>query len=403
MTRQSIIDLIDKKLEEHETLNREDLYEIGIAHKSLPKADRGWSWLNAITGHQFGSGEGYRNFVLKTYKKRNGEHMPIKEETSKELTVEEQQAIYKERQKLRDERTNLNALLRDESRVEKFREELQRAALELKNLPTIRYTPGKTNTKVEAVALLSDLHLGMQIDEYCNKYNIEIATKRLDKWTEDVIRYCRANSVKRLNVVNLGDLIQGEIHPSIRVMQQCDVAEQVMKAGELLARALNRLQEAAPEVVYRSVSDNHSRFMPDLHQSIERENFFRLIDWWLEARLAGSSIMMPKDNVNFRTGKFRLMNGQLCMFEHGHKLKVNESFQAFVGMVEEYVHYVFIGHYHCEKMKTFQNMRVFVNGSICGTDPYADGIHKYTKPKQTLLIFDEDNLINFSIDLNIRE
>ena len=48
-------------------------------------------------------------------------------------------------------------------------------------------------------------------------------------------------------------------------------------------------------------------------------------------------------------------------------------------------------------------MRVYINGSICGTDPYADSIHKYTKPKQTLLIFDGDNVLNFSIDLDIRE
>lgn len=395
MTKQTFIELVEKKKAEG-PLQEEDIVDIGIAHRQLPKTDRNWSWVANLIDWK-GSSEALRGFVRRRITK------DFDEDSTKDESIEKKQELFKERQLLRDERTALNALLRDQARVDRFREELQQEAKKLKDLPTIKYVDKKVKGQIEAVALLSDVHLGMQIDEYCNKYNVNIAMKRIDKWTNDIIKYCKANNVKRLNILNLGDMISGEIHPSIRIMQEIDVAEQVMKAGELLARALNKLQECAPEVIYRSVSDNHSRFMPDLHQSIERENFFRLIDWWLEARLAKTRIQMPKDNVNFRTGKFRLINGKLCMFEHGHQLKPNMSFQSLIGMVEEYVHYVFLGHFHEEKMKTYQNMRVWCNGSLCGTDPYANSIHKYSKPKQTLLIFDNDNVLNFSIDLDIRD
>ena len=399
MTRQEIIELIDKKSKDGD-LTKDDLYEIGLAHRNLPKQDRSWSWLLSLTGG-FVSSEAYRGYVIHRLKQEQ-EETSFTPKTEDEYTQKKQE-LYKERQLVRDERTALNALLRDQARVERFREELVEEARKLKNLPIIRFNGKNNNGSVEAVALFSDLHLGMQIDEFSNTYNVVIAQKRVDKWVEDVIKYCKANNVKRLNILNLGDLIAGEIHPSIRIMQEIDVAEQVMKAGEILARALNRLQEAAPEVFYRSVSDNHARFIPDKHQSLERENFFRLIDWWVEVRLEGSKIKFPKDNVNFRTGQFKLMNGKLCMFEHGHCLKPNESFQSLIGMVEEYVHYVFIAHYHKEAMKIFQNMRVFTNGSFSGTDYYADSIHKYTKPKQSLIIFDNNNVLNFSIDLDIRK
>lgn len=398
MTREKIVEMIKSK-QAKAPLSRDDLFEIGVAHRQLPRAERSWSWLLNLTGG-FSSSEGYRNFVIKRLKQK-GELLSSCE-TENDFTRQKQE-LYKERQLVRDERTALNALLRDEARIDRFKEELFAEARKLNDLPIIKCNVKSEKCKSEAVALLSDFHLGVYINEMCNTYNVEIASKRLDKWANDVIKYCKANNVKRLNIVNLGDMISGEIHPSIRIMQEIDVAEQVMKAGELLARALNKLQSCAPEIYYRSVSDNHSRFTPDLHQSIERENFFRLIDWWLEVRLEKTKIKMPKDNINFRTGKFRLMNGKLCMFEHGHKLKPNQTFQDLIGMVEEYVHYVFLGHYHSEKMKTFQNMRVYINGSICGTDPYADSIHKYTKPKQTLLIFDGDNVLNFSIDLDIRK
>ena len=395
MTRYELEQMIDTKLSTMGTLDESDIINFGLLHRELPLQEKDWGWLcKKVKWH--GSKDSLRKFIAR---RASGEVCT----SCDDATSNEKHELYKERQKLRDERTALNALLRDDARVERFREELQEEARKLSSLPIVKYVSKKIQGDAEAVALLSDLHLGMQIDELCNTYNLEIAQKRLDKWTEDVIRYCKSNHVRRLNVVNLGDLIQGEIHPSIRIMQELDVASQVIKAGEFIARALNRLQEAAPEVIYRSVSDNHSRFMPDLHQSIERENFFRLIDWWLEARLENTKIKWPKDNVNFRTGKFRLMSGKLCMFEHGHCLKPNQTFQDLIGLVEEYVHYVFLGHYHSEKMKTFQNMRVYINGSICGTDPYAESIHKYTKPKQTLLVFDGDNVINFSIDLDIRD
>ena len=406
MTREELMGLIHgirDNYKDGENLSKDDLYKIGLAHRHLPKGERSWSWLLSLTGG-FSSSEAYRNFVLNRLKKNNFVEDAISSEGEAQLddyTVQKNE-LFKERQKLRDERTTINRLLRDEARVERFLEELKEEARKYKPLPEVRYQ-GKADGNIEAVALLSDLHLGMLIDEYCNKYNLKIAQKRLDKWTEDVIRYCKANKVKRLTVVNLGDMIAGDIHPTIRVEQEVDVISQIINAEEMLARVLNRLQEGAPEVIYRSVSDNHARLLPNKSESIERENFFRLIDNWLEVRLENTKIKMPKDNVSFRTGKFRLMNGKLCMFEHGHCLKPNSAFQDLIGMTEEYVHYVFIAHYHSEKMKTFQNMRVYVNGSICGTDPYADSIHKYSKPKQTMLIFDGDNVINFSIDLDIRD
>jgi len=175
-----------------------------------------------------------------------------------------------------------------------------------------------------------------------------------------------------------------------------------MQAGELLAQALVKLQEAAPEVIYRSCTDNHSRFTPDKNQHLEKESWCKLIDWFLTVRLQSTNIKMVNDNLSDSLGKFYLMNGKTVMFAHGHLDKPNSSFQNFIGATEEYVHYVLLGHYHCEKTKYFQNMKVLINGSICGTDPYAESIRKYTKPAQTLLVFDDDNLINYSINLDIK-
>ena len=138
-------------------LSKDDLYRIGLAHRELPKIERSWSWLLSLTGG-FPSSEAYRGFVLKRLT-HSGE---LKNNIQDNITSEKHE-LYKERQKLRDERATLNRMLRDEARVERFLEELKEEARTLNEkmpLPKVKYE-GKVKGEVEAVALFSDLHLGI--------------------------------------------------------------------------------------------------------------------------------------------------------------------------------------------------------------------------------------------------
>lgn len=394
MTKQQIIEAV-KQLNKS-VLTEDEIYKIGLMHRELPKQERNWSWLSGLIKWD-GSPEALRLFILRRVK-RDGDLTKITEEPK---TLDEKLEISNEIQILRDERTELNRLMRDEARVERFRRTMADAINNLKALPKIEYKSTSKNNYKEAILMVSDLHIGVEINNYSNTYNLKVAMKRLEKLADDVIRYCKLNEIKKLNVVNLGDLISGIIHPTIRIQQEFDVIEQVVQASELLAHLLYKLQIAAPEIVYRSCTDNHSRVVADKHESIEKESFCRLIDWYLIERLKNTDIKFMNDNLSEDLGKFYLENGKLVMFSHGHLDSPNKSFQHFIGATEEYVHYVLLGHYHQEKTKLFQNMRVFINGSIVGTDDYASTKRLYTKPAQTLLVFDNDNIVNYSINLNI--
>jgi hypothetical protein len=91
------------------------------------------------------------------------------------------------------------------------------------------------------------------------------------------------------------------------------------------------------------------------------------------------------------------------MFSHGHLDTVNQVFQNWVGGVGEHVDLMLLGHYHNEKLKSFQRTRVYINGSIVGPDQYANSKRLYSNPTQILLVFDNDNIINYSINLDIRK
>ena len=213
------------------------------------------------------------------------------------------------------------------------------------------------------------------------------------------MHYCDIMNVKKLHILNLGDMIHGLIHTSARVEQQFDVVSQIINAAELIAKALNKLSQAPIEILYRSCTDNHSRAVADLHSHIEQENFHRLIDWYLEERLAGTSIKFVNDNLDKSMGLFELENGKLLGFAHGHHDSINVSFQNFVGATKKFVDYICLGHYHCEKVKSFQGSTIIVNGSIVGTEQYANSKRLYSDPSQLLLIFDGNNRLNISINL----
>lgn len=397
ITKEDIIKLVDDKLAKG-GLSIEDYFEIGVAHRGLPKADKNWSWLADLTKWN-GSGESYRNFVLRRLKADGLVDSPV-DLNSEDSLVEKRAALYKERQQVRDEWSTYNRMMREDARIETFKEAIQDAAKTLKPFKKVPYV-GNSNSDTEAIALFSDLHIGVNFSDFCNTYNLEVAKRRVSKYIDDVKKYCKANKVRRLDIVNLGDLISGIIHTTIRLEQEFDVIDQIMNAAEILAGTLSELQNVAPEVIYRSCTDNHSRAIANKNEAIEKENYYRLIDWYVQERLKDTDIIFTNDNLSKEIGKFELLNGKKVMFAHGHNDNPNRIFQSFIGATEEYVHYVLLGHYHNEKVKNFQNMRVFINGSIVGTDDYAASKRLYTKPSQMLLVFDDDNVIHYSINLDI--
>lgn len=398
MTREDLEILIKDKKAKGE-LTKDDLYDIGVAHRELPRQDRGWQWLLSLTGG-FQSPEAYRSYVLRRLKDNGLVESPT-DLNDEDSLVQKRQELFKARQQVRDEWTTYNRMMREDARIDTLKEAIAQSASKLQPFKKVSYEGNAKPCNTEAILLLSDLHIGVKFDSFCNKYDLEIAKKRVSKLIDDTKRYCRLHNVYRLNITNLGDLISGVIHVTLRLEQEFDVIDQIMNAAEIVAGMLNELQDVAPEVIYRSCTDNHSRAIANKNEAIEKENFYRLIDWYIQERLKGSSIIFKDDNLSKEIGKFELLNGKKVMFAHGHNDNVNKVFQNYIGATEEYIHYVLLGHFHRERVKNLQNLKIFVNGSIVGTDEYAATKRLYTKPSQMLLVFDRDNVVHYSINLDV--
>ena len=389
----------------------EELIEIGIKHQDLPLCEKNWAELVELLKISGKTSEQFRKWILhKRYSKGLVVKNPriLDDKTVEEVTMddvdntltEKKQALEKEKMKLRDERTSLNRTLRNEARLERFVQTIKDVADTYSKLPPVVNTSFSLDFPVcEAVYGLADLHIGPVIENYINTYNKEEATKRLNKIAQDIIYYCNLHNVNTLHFINMGDLIAGIIHPTIRLEQEFDVIEQVIIVSELVAELLNSLRQAAPNITYRSVVDNHSRVMPDKNQHIELENLNRIIDIFVEQRLADTNIQFMKDNLDIGIGKIVLQNGKKLFFMHGHEDKKTSVVQDIVGLTHEFPDYILMAHYHNSAEHTFQGAKLFISGSIIGTDNYAFGKRLFGQPEQKLLIFDPRNNV---VDIDIR-
>lgn len=369
----------------------QQLMEIGAKFKELPLKERNWEELHKKLG--------IYNFSAEAYRRRVERYMRKNESNEGKEYREE----YMEKQKVRDWYNAYRRDIREEVRIENLKDEIKFAAEKFGKLepivwPEVKETPVE---KTEAVLLVSDLHIGVECDNYYNKYNKDIAKERLAKLQKNVIKYCSINNVSVLNILNLGDLINGVIHTNARIEAQMDVAEQIMYAGELIANFLYGLSKEIPNITYRSVFDNHSRAIANKNEHIEKEQFSRVIDWFIAERLKDTPIEFIANDIDGGIGRMKLASGKTLMFCHGHNDGRNNSYQNFIGLTQEWVDYICMAHYHNPASKDFQGCKVFINGSIVGTESYAFGRRLFTKPSQKLIIFNDGNNNISDIDISL--
>jgi len=412
MTKHEFYEYIHSFNKKHGEYTGEEIFAIGVAHKALLHTDKNWNELAEILGISK-TGEALRNWIK--YRQMENNTLPknpkiLSDKTVNEIgledvtdTIEEKtRALYIQQTKTRDTLNYYRRAMRDEARVDLFKQGLLDAMKNLGELSNVE-CPKRTDSDItkEAILMLSDMHMGVNCKNFYNTYNPEIAVKRVSHLVDKAIQYCQRHKINRLTVLNMGDMIHGIIHTNARLEVGLAVTEQIMKAAEILSQALNRLQECAPEVVYRSVVDNHSRAMASKEEHIEKENFNKIIDWFIEERLKSSKIKFMHDNLDDGLGTFNLLNGKTVVFAHGHQDSMNNVFQNFIGATNRFIHYALLSHYHAEKMKTYQGLRVFINGSIVGTEQYALSKRLFNKPSQKILFFEDDDVIDVSIDLDI--
>ena len=307
--------------------------------------------------------------------------------------------ILKEKQKLKDERTQINSILRRITREETLKE-MVHDAVSLMDKKFKLLPPEQDNlfsfdkTSKNAVLQLSDLHYGIEINNYWNKYNPEICKKRLEELQNQVIKKCIKENVSTLFIVNLGDLISGRIHAPLRINSRIDVVTQTQQVTELIAQFLANLSEHFT-IEYYDCLDNHSRIEPIKENSLDLESLARFTSWYLKERLKDFHNIHINDENKFAPDiiNFEVL-GHKIIAVHGDKDTPSKVIQNLSLMTQEHYDLVLTSHRHHFSADEVNQTLLLSNGSMMGTDAYAEKLRLNAKPSQNLIIASEDNVMD---------
>ena len=320
---------------------------------------------------------------------------------------EREDRLYKQQVRARDALREYRSALRTEARqeqlIEAIRDSANRYNTEIRPCSGNIFSNGK-----EAALCIGDWHIGCKTKNFYNKYDLETMLERVNLLLEKTVTYCNMMHVSTLHVINLGDMIENSIHVSARVQNEIDAIEQIGIAEKTLYAFITRLAENVEQVTYRSVVDNHSRANYDFRAHIEKESFCKIIDWWLDDKIAfyniayqdkiKNPILFCNDNLDDNIGLMKINNKNI-FYTHGHIGSQNTVTQDLTFGTGVIADIVLMGHWHSDKVKNYQNKKVYFNGSLKGVDDYALNHRLFDKPSQKLLVFNDNDVIDIPIQL----
>lgn len=309
-----------------------------------------------------------------------------------------QEELYKQQVKTRDKLREYRGVIRQESRIENLIDVIKQCAEDMDGF-IIPKREIQLIGENKAILKVSDWHIGKIVDNYFNTYNMDVATARVNKLIEETIKYCNAFNVGTLYVANLSDLIEGNLRVTSRVEAEENTIEQIMFVSEMLSNMILDFKSYGLDVKYISTLDNHSRSNVNYKEHIEIESFARLIDFYLKAKL-GNKVEFINNTIDENIGYVEI-DGKNHFFVHGHLKAHNphviiQNLAIPLGLRVDYVH---MGHWHKSENKEYHFAKVYINGSLCGTDDHSFKNGWFSKPSQRLLIVENNNEIDFNINL----
>ena len=308
--------------------------------------------------------------------------------------------IMKEREKQKDERRAFTKLMRTEARWEHFFEMVNE---EIRNLNTDNFqmniNPYKNFSNNEAILMLSDWHTGMLVNNALNVYNKDVEITRVCNLIEQTIINCKNNDVKILNVAICGDMIEGNLNISGKILSTESVIDQLLTTSELLTNALIKLSQAIPRVNVWFTTGNHGRFEKETKNLIEADNFELILEEYVKMKI---EIIKHKEklgwNIKFHENKYpnlAIIPIENCnkkvVASHGTKDKnIKNNLNRINSYLNEHYDYCFMGHLHSPS----HQYGCYVNGCLSGSSEYAQTQRYNNPPTQIMMVFFENGSVS---------
>lgn len=259
-----------------------------------------------------------------------------------------------------------------------------------------------TKSTKTAILLIGDWHYGIKINSNYNDYDTEICKKRVEELLSKVRTILEENKINNIIVINLGDMIAGNIHLPLRLHSQTDVITQTIEVSEIISQFLANLGKFVNHIDYYSTLDNHSRIDPNKKDSIQLETLARIIPWYLKERFKNSFKIDINDNIEYTEDIVSLdIYGRSVIAVHGDKEKPNQVIDKLTTFTGKSHDLICLAHYHHFSCDEKNRTMLVSNGSLMGTDDYSLDLRLDSLPSQTLIISDPVDVCKSIYKINL--
>jgi predicted phosphodiesterase len=245
------------------------------------------------------------------------------------------------------------------------------------------------------VALVTDWHIGADVNVEGNRFNLAIARERINKYVAKVIELGRRNKVKNLDVVYMGDMVEGAF---MREGQAYDIefhtSDQMAIGGELMIEMLIDLSKVF-HVNYRGFSGNHDRMnQQNKKGNITGDSAMVVVNKIVEVFIRFSRIeRLTYTETHHSHAKLLDVNGVNIKLVHGDHEKKDDKKKIKDHSFNDGVNYDIIayGHFH-----HFLLLEVGIHkfelrvGSIKGSDDYSETLGLGSAPSQAVIMVNKD-------------
>ena len=312
-----------------------------------------------------------------------------------EMSISESDEIIrlkKERQKLSDARVEYNRQIRQEARKESYSEMVKRIICENVEPTDLKVQYHTFNSNTDLLVHLTDLHTGIEINTWNNKFNQDILKERIEKFTSEILKIRDLHKSENCYLV-IGEILSGIIHNNLRLQNNMDLMEQFKYVSELISAMLIRIANHFNHIYVYVTPGNHSRVSPKKEDSLDGDNMDVLLPFYLKAKLQNiNNIDICENNIDPEIAMFNI-RGNNVFASHGHKDNPASVVQNFTMMFGIKPDIVLLGHRHLNGLTTVYNTKVIESGCCSGTDQYAMSIRKTNRPEQTVSVVGHDGLV----------
>ena len=307
--------------------------------------------------------------------------------------------LAKQKQKFQDlnriERKSFREGTRQENALVEYNTEIIKL-LKRESLNT-KLSKKKHKTEAAIVVQLADLHLNELVELESNKYDFDIASKRLQKYAYKVKEYVKFHKANKVLIAITGDLINSDRRLDEKLSMATNRAKATFLGVHLLKHFILDINEIA-EVQVCCVTGNESRVNFELGfvDMVASDNY----DFTIFEMLR---LLLP--DINFLRGDALELvveiNGKNMLVIHGHQLGRMDSNQ--VGkVISKYsakgviIDFIICGHLH----ETMIRDNIARSASLVGSNAYSENaLNLSGTAAQNIYCFTDDGRHDVRIDL----